>query len=96
MIEAPTLPRRAAAATRPAAATRREARRDRNREGLDAFLRELRRDLRCECGRPECHATIPAQAEAYRGRPGRFIVVPRHLAGERVVAAADRFFVVEL
>lgn len=52
-------------------------------------------DLRCECARPECRATVPADAEASRGMPGRFIVVPDHGAGETVVSAADRFFVVE-
>jgi hypothetical protein len=31
----------------------------------------------------------------YRRRPEQFIVVPDHLAGETVVAAADKFFVVE-
>ena len=49
----------------------------------------------CECGRPECQATIPLRAEAHRRRPGLLVVVPRHLAGEKVVAAADHFFVVE-
>ena len=93
MTQAPTMQRRRAAATDPQ--TLRESRRCGNREGL-ALLRESRRELRCECGRPECHATIPLGAEMLRRRPGRFIVLPRHFAGERVVAAADRFFVVEL
>ena len=52
-------------------------------------------ELQCECGRPDCRATIPVEAGAYRRRPEQFIVVPAHLAGETVVAAADRFFVVE-
>ncbi|HKB94454.1 MAG TPA: hypothetical protein VKC62_09505 [Gaiellaceae bacterium] len=68
----------------------RDARREANLEG-GAFLAELR----CECARPECRATFPVAAEPYRRRPSRFIVVPDHLADETVVAAADRFFVVE-
>ena len=52
-------------------------------------------ELRCECGRPDCRATFPAEAGAHRRRFDWFIVVPDHLAGETVVAAADRFFVVE-
>lgn len=69
----------------------RDARREANREGA-VFLDELR----CECARPGCRATIPVAAEAHRRRPDRFIVAPEHLAGETVVAAADRFFVVDL
>ncbi len=73
-----------------AASALREARRARNRgrSGLGD-------DLRCECARPECRATVPPVAEDFRGMPERFIVVPDHGAGEKVVAAADRFFVVE-
>ncbi|MGZ4335399.1 MAG: hypothetical protein ACXVRJ_14160 [Gaiellaceae bacterium] len=73
-----------------AAAALQEARRARNhgRSGLGD-------DLRCECARPECRATVPAVAEDSRGAAERFIVVPDHGAGEKVVAAADRFFVVE-
>jgi hypothetical protein len=52
-------------------------------------------DLKCECARPYCEATFPAGAEAHRRYPERFIITPDHLAGETVVAAADRFFVVE-
>ena len=92
MTEAPTLQRRSAIAD---AETLRAARRDWNREGL-ASHRGLRRELQCECAQTDCHATVPPGAEAHRRRPGRFIVVPRHLAGEKVVAAADHFFVVEL
>jgi hypothetical protein len=69
----------------------RDARRTGNRE--DDALRE---QLRCECARPDCHATFPAPAEAQRRDPERFIIAPDHLAGETVVAAADRFFVVDL
>jgi hypothetical protein len=68
----------------------RDARRTGNRE--DGALRE---QLRCECARPDCHATYPAVAEVHRRDPARFIVVPDHLAEETVVSAADRFFVVE-
>jgi hypothetical protein len=68
----------------------RNARRTRNREA-GAF----REQLRCECARPDCHATFPALAEAHRRDPGRFIIAPDHFAGETVVAAADRFFVVD-
>ncbi len=68
----------------------RDTRREANRKGR-VFVDELR----CECARPGCRATFPAAAEAHRRRPDRFIVVPNHLAGEAVVAAADRFFVVE-
>lgn len=69
---------------------RRDARRSENRAGV-ALLAELH----CECGRPDCRATIPAGAGVHRRRPEQFIVVPDHLAGETVVAAADRFFVVQ-
>jgi len=31
----------------------------------------------------------------HRRDPGRFIIAPDHFAGETVVAAADRFFVVD-
>lgn len=68
----------------------RDARREANRDGR-VFVEELR----CECARPDCRATFPAAAEAHRRRPDRFIVAPEHLADEAVVAAADRFFVVE-
>lgn len=74
----------------PRAFALRDARRTRNREA-GAF----REQLRCECARPDCHATFPALAEAHRRDPGRFIIAPEHFAGETVVAAADRFFVVD-
>ncbi len=67
----------------------RDARREEN-QGT-ALLSELR----CECARRECEATVPAEAAAHRRRAGWFIVAPDHVAGETVVAAADRFFVVE-
>jgi len=68
----------------------RDARRTGNRDA-GAF----REQLRCECARPDCHATLPALAEVHRRDPGRFIIAPDHFAGETVVAAADRFFVVD-
>ena len=68
----------------------RDARRTGNRE--DGALLE---QLRCECARPDCHATFPARAEVHRRDPERFIIAPDHLAGETVCAAADRFFVVD-
>ena len=73
-----------------AASTLRAARRNRNYKSR-GFLEKLR----CECARPECRATFPAGAEAHRQRYERFIVVPDHAAGELVVRAADRFFVVD-
>ncbi|HKI93247.1 MAG TPA: hypothetical protein VJ986_13175 [Gaiellaceae bacterium] len=68
----------------------RDARRARNHKSR-GFLAELR----CECARPECRATFPVVAQAHRQRPEQFVVVPDHAAGETVVRAADRFFVVE-
>jgi hypothetical protein len=68
-------------------------------------LREARRrsnrkqsvgDLRCECGEASCRSPIPATAAAHRGLRDGFIVVPGHHGQDVVVAAADRFFVVEL
>jgi hypothetical protein len=52
-------------------------------------------ERRCECGRPNCRDTFPSIAEAYRGMAERFIVVPDHVGAGTVIAAADRFFVVE-
>jgi hypothetical protein len=68
----------------------RDARRTRNLKS-GGFLDQLR----CECARPECRATVPALAHVHRKRSERFIVVPDHIAGDTVIAAADRFFVVE-
>ena len=76
--------------TSRAASTLRAARRLRNHQSR-GFLEELR----CECARPECRATFPAGAQTHRQRPERFIVAPDHAAGDLVVRAADRFFVVE-
>ncbi len=75
---------------RHAATTLRNARRARNGErgGLPD-------ELRCECAQPSCRATFPVAAQTHRRRPERYIVVPSHLAGETVVGAADRFFIVE-
>ena len=112
MTEAPALPLLERRSTRPpagsgdasglarAACAMREARRAGNRERSGFVTR-----LRCECARPSCRDTFPAVAEAHRGMPERFIVVPAHLGGivmpadidpVTVVRAADRFFVVEL
>ena len=78
----PTIPRSTFA--------RRDARRAANREAIASAA-----ELRCECGRPDCRDTFPAAAGVHRRRVEQFIVVPDHFAGETVVAAADRFFVVE-
>lgn len=78
----PTVPRSAFAL--------RDARRAGNREA-GAF----RDRLRCECAQPDCYATFPALADVHRRDPERFIIVPDHFAGETVIAAADRFFVVD-
>lgn len=51
--------------------------------------------FRCECGRLECRNTVPFDAEAHRGNPSRFVIVPGHLDGGLVIRAADRYFVVE-
>ena len=75
---------------RHAATTLRNARRSRNRERAG-----LPDELRCECAQPSCRATFPSAAQVHRRRPERYIVVPDHLAGETVLGAADRFFVVE-
>jgi hypothetical protein len=73
-----------------AASALRDARRMRNLKS-GGFLDQLR----CECALPECRATVPALALVHRKRSERFIVVPDHTAGDTVIAAADRFFVVE-
>jgi hypothetical protein len=52
-------------------------------------------ELRCECGRPNCRATVPAVAETQRGTAERLVVTPAHFEAGVVVRAADRFFVVE-
>jgi hypothetical protein len=54
-------------------------------------------ELSCECGRPNCRATLPRDAELHRGlaRTGCVIVAPEHYLGLGTVQrAADRFFVV--
>ena len=99
--------RRAAAAQRPAAATapslatRRQAR----SSPLDLSQAQrawnddrvgLASDLRCECGSPRCHASVPAVAAKHRRGAGQFIVASKHFVGGSVVKAADQFFVVEL
>ena len=72
------------------ARTTSESRRAGNRELID-----LASELRCECGRPNCRATVPAAAETQRGIAERLVVTPAHFEGGVVVRAADRFFVVE-
>ena len=67
----------------------REARRTANRK-------QTAGDLRCECGELGCRAAVPASAEGHRGDRDGFVVVPGHAGHDLVVAAADRFFVVEL
>lgn len=52
------------------------------------------RDLRCECGQLRCQATLPSSAEHHRGL-GSVLVFPGHQGENHVLAAADRFFVVE-
>jgi hypothetical protein len=69
------------------------------REGRRNANRGTRlRLLRCECDQPGCKAQLPSSAERYRrsGIGERFLVVPRHIGTDTVVAAADSFFVVEL
>ncbi|MGZ4419371.1 MAG: hypothetical protein ACXVRV_14525 [Gaiellaceae bacterium] len=66
----------------------RQARRTANR-------RQVNGDLRCECVELGCRAAIPASAEGHRGMRDGFLVVPGHHGADLVVAAADRFFVVE-
>ncbi len=67
----------------------RQARRTANRK-------QVRGDLHCECGQSGCRAAIPAQALEHRRARGGFVVVPGHQGEDVVVAAADRFFVIEL
>ena len=67
----------------------REARREANR-------RQAVGDLRCECGQLSCHLPIPAIADVHRAARDGFLVVPGHQGKDVVVAAADRFFLVEL
>jgi hypothetical protein len=55
----------------------------------------------CECGEQSCLARVeltPAEYEAVRASPARFVVVSGHedlTAGEAVVGRYDRFTVVE-
>lgn len=92
---------RPTASTAPSLATRRrigsspldvsEARRAGNYDRIG-----LASDLRCECGSPRCHASVPAVAAKHRRGAGQFIVASKHFVGGSVVKAADQFFVVEL
>jgi len=67
----------------------RQARRAANR-------RQARGDLRCECGQPGCRAAVPARAATHRRLRDGFLVCPGHEGQDVVLAAADRFFIVEL
>ena len=54
----------------------------------------------CECGNVGCHRIVdlsPAEYEAIRAHPRRFLVVPGHeeLATERVLETLGRYAVVE-
>ena len=49
----------------------------------------------CECGRTGCRDLLPAGAGQHRGLAANLVVVSHHLGDRKVVAAADRFFVVE-
>ena len=64
-----------------------ESRRAGNRELVGLVC-----ELRCECGRPNCRATVPAVAETPRGIAERLVVTPAHFEGGVV---ADHFFVVK-
>jgi hypothetical protein len=50
---------------------------------------------RCECARPDCNETFPEAADRRRLFAERFIVVPRHRAGDHVAAATDHYFIVD-
>ena len=57
-------------------------------------------DFVCECGRPDCTATIPLSQEEYEAarRDGqRFVTLPGHetTSLERVVERTDRYQIVE-
>lgn len=65
------------------------ARRARNGRRDSAHVDELW----CECARATCDAMVPAGADAHRRENG-FIVVPRHVDGDRPVVMDDRFVVV--
>ena len=61
-----------------------------------ANRKQTRSDLRCECDQSGCHAAVPAQAlEHRRALRGGFVVFPGHQGQDVVVAAADRFFIIE-
>ncbi len=65
-----------------------QARRAANRE-------HGRGDLRCECDQSGCRSAVPAQALDDRRARGGFVVFPGHQGQDVVVAAADRFFIIE-
>jgi hypothetical protein len=67
------------------------------RRGVNGESFGLGRALLCECAGIACRERLPASAERHRGREtrNRFLVTPSHIGLDTVVAAADRFFVVE-
>jgi hypothetical protein len=73
----------------------------RTRPGLREGRRTANRkqdigDLRCECGQIACRAAVPLGAETYRGARDAFLVIPDHAGQDRVLAADDHFFLVEV
>ena len=73
----------------------------RTRPGLREGRRTANRnqdigDLRCECGQIACRAAVPIGAEKYRGGRDAFLVIPDHVGQDRVLAADDHFFLVEV
>ena len=53
-------------------------------------------DFRCECGQIACRAAVPIGAEKHRGARDAFLVIPDHAGQDRVLAADDHFFLVEV
>jgi len=53
-------------------------------------------ELRCECGQIACRGSVPISAEKYRGERDAFLVIPDHVGQDRVLAADDHFFLVEV
>ena len=78
---------------RPTGPALRERRRLANGEKLERM-----NELLCECAQRGCEARLPPSAARHRGNGvgERFLVTPSHMGVDMVVAAADRFFVIEL
>jgi hypothetical protein len=72
----------------------RDARRARNRQTHGAGPDETEH-VRCECARVDCRVRLPFGVERHRRRSWQFIVAPSHAGADRIVGAADGFFVVE-